>query len=156
MDEFNQSVIFNNSYVKVSSLKVEVPLGNGEETFNFISSSRHLIHLAIDQTELLKHMMWDEWEITIRRIFWRESNIQTIHQDQFQDWDVGQAIYRFDKFKKCTKAEIKSYSFMRSNQREEILLGDLRFVYSQYRHKLYQNQNNQIQSLNVILEKQFK
>ena len=142
MNEFNQISIFKNSYVRVISLDVEVPLRGDENSFSFISTSRHLIHLAIDQTELQKHMVWDEWETTIRRIFWRESGIKTIYQDQFQDWDVCRAIFRFKEYKKCTKDEIKSYSFMRSNQTEEILSGDIRFVYSQYRHKLFSNQNH--------------
>ncbi len=141
MDEFNQISILNDSYVKVISLKVEVPLMGDDKSFSFISSNRHLIHLAIDQSELQKHMVWDEWETTIRRIFWREGSIKKIYQDQFQDWQVSQAIFRFNKYKKCTKDEIKSYSFMRSNQTEEILSGDIRFVYSQYRHKLYLSQN---------------
>ena len=100
MNEFNQISIFKNSYVRVISLHVEVPLRGDEKSFSFISTSRHLIHLAIDQTELQKHMVWDEWETTIRRIFWRESGIKTIYQDQFQDWDVCRAIFRFKEYKR--------------------------------------------------------
>jgi hypothetical protein len=142
MNEFNQISIFNNSYVKVISLNVEVPLRGDDNSFSFTSTNRHLIHLAIDQTEIQKHMVWDEWELTIRRIFWRESKIKKIYQDQFQDWDVCRAIFIFKEYKECTKDEIKSYSFMRSNQTEEILSGDTRFVYSQYRHKLFLSQNH--------------
>ena len=152
MDEFNQITILKNSYIKVISLKVEVPLISDEESFHFISSNRHLIHLAIDQTEIQKHMIWDEWDSTIRKIFWREGNIKKMHQDQFQDWNLSRAVYEFNKYKKCTKSEIKSYGFMRSNQTEEILSGDLRFVYNQYRHKLYLSQNDHNHSLNSILK----
>ncbi len=152
MIEFNQITVFKNSYIKVISLKVEVPLRNNEESFCFISFNRHLIYLAIDQSEIQKHIPWDKWETTLQRIFWREPNIKKINLDQFQDWQVSCVKFTFHKYQKCSKDEIKSYSFMRYNQVEEILSGNLKYIYNEYKHTLYLKENNYV-TKNYLLNK---
>jgi uncharacterized protein involved in tellurium resistance len=132
MKNFNDITIFNKKYIKVKSIKVWVPYLESDRSFEFISKNKQLIHLAIDQSEMRKHMSWGDWERTIRHIFYKEKNILDIDLDCFVDWNIGASNFIILDNRKCSENQIKSFKFLRGDQRSEILNGNENVVLKEY------------------------
>ena len=69
---FNNITIHNSNYVRVSSIKVTIPLYYSEDSCLFSTNNTQLIHMMIDRCEIQGNLPYMEWEQTVRSILFKE------------------------------------------------------------------------------------
>jgi len=134
MKNFNNVTIVDSKYVKVKTIKVEVPYLESDESFVFVSKNKQLIR---------KHMNWGEWDSTIRFIFYKEKGIKGKDLDCFVDWNISAAKFNLHEFRKCLQEEIQYFKFLRADQRSEILSGNDQIVFKEYIRAIHNHEFNE-------------
>ena len=141
---FNNITIHNSNYVRVSSIKVTIPLYYSEDSCIFFTKNTQLIHMMIDRCEIERNLPYMEWEQTVRSILFKEEGIKDTDLDQFINWNLGGISFSLARYSKCTKKEICSFRFHRADQRSEILSGNDKVVFQQYVKASHHNQDSSV------------
>ena len=141
---FNNKTIHNSKYVRVSSIKVNIPLYYSEDSCIFSTNNTQLIHMMIDRCEIERNLPYIEWEQTVRSILFKEEGIKDTDLDQFINWNLGGISFSLARYRKCTKKEISSFRFHRADQRSEILSGNDKVVFQQYVKASHHNQDSSV------------
>ena len=74
---FNNITIHNSKYVRVSSIKVTIPLYYSEDSCLFSTNNTQLIHMMIDRCEIERNLPYMEWEQTVRSILLNRQELKT-------------------------------------------------------------------------------
>jgi hypothetical protein len=142
MIEYNNLTVIDEEYVKVTSVQVKIPIARSAN-ISFNTENRELIHIAIDEDELREFIKWDEWELLLRMILFKDKHIKQSALDQFCEWRLSSIQFKFIHVP-CTTPEIESFKFTRADQRGEILSGNKQVVYRQYRNRASGTQKNSL------------
>ena len=141
---FNNITIHNSQYVRVSSIKVSIPLYYSEDCCIFSTNNTQLIHMMTDRCEIERNLPYMEWEQTVRSILFKEEGIKDTDLDQFINWNLGGISFSLARYRKCTKKQVSSFRFLRADQRSEILSGNDKVVFQQYIKASHHNQESSV------------
>ena len=139
---FNNITIHNSKYVRVSSIKVTIPLYYSEDSCLFSTNNAQLIHMMIDRCEIQGNLPYMEWEQTVRSILFKQEGIKDTDLDQFINWNLAGISFLLARYRKCTKKEISSFRFLRADQRSEIVFGNDKVVFQQYIKASHHNKDS--------------
>ena len=130
--EWENITVKGNQYIKVKSLKVSVPLHSEDETVEFKTKNRELIHLAINPT--ISHSWnWEEWHTHITAVFLADKNIPTTAKCLFENWLTAQARYEIAEFVECSISEKETYKFRQAEKQYEMMSGNSKFAANYYK-----------------------
>ena len=94
MDYPNLTVV-NNQVVKITSVEVNIPIESSDENISFISSSSHIIFLAINQNSIKKIYSYDDWEKNLFLAIYYCRELTDIQKCQFERWSTYFISFNF-------------------------------------------------------------
>lgn len=119
MDYPNLTVV-NNQVVKITSVEVNIPIESSDENISFISSSSHIIFLAINQNSIKKIYSYDDWEKNLFLAIYYCRELTDIQKCQFERWSTYFISFNFKTWNKATKNETNNFISDKKNQLFEV------------------------------------
>lgn len=120
----------DNQYIRVESVKVKVPLSNGED-LEFVSKDAELIHIAINGNAICNSWEFDKWYEHLRKVL-LQKQIPTTAKCLFEHWNCYAIQFAPFDFKECSIAEKESYIYSQRDKQFEFSNGNTHYAYKQY------------------------
>jgi len=129
----------DNQYIRVESVKVKVPLSNGED-LEFVSNDAELIHIAINGNAICNSWEFEKWTEHLRKVL-LQKQIPTTAKCLFEDWNCYAIQFTPFDFKECSFAEKENYLYTQREKQFEFSNGNRKYASAKYSY-LTANSNN--------------
>ena len=120
----------DNQYIKIESVKVKVPLSNGED-LEFVSKDAELIHIAINQTAICNGWEFEKWCEHLRKVL-LQKQIPTSAKCLFEHWNTYAIQFSPFDFKECSIGEKEGYIYSQKDKQFEFANGNKNYANTKY------------------------
>ena len=129
--EWENITVRGNQYIKISSVKITIPLNSSSDSIEFKSSDAELIHIAINGSAIATDWDWAKWVENLRSVL-LQKRIPTTAKCLFEDWNCYGINFEVAEYTECSIGEKEGYIYAQKDKQFEYQNGNRNYANKKY------------------------